>query len=128
MFKLFKKREAKRVNFNFLKQYSGWGLHTLECSSSGKIVSVDFHSSRKTGFLETTDILNHESANMERKKITLEIYTTPIPLDPKSHYFKFELTKESARKLKKEIDAFEGLDLNARIEKAKKAIGLSDND
>ena len=128
MFKLFNKRETKKVNFNFLKQYRGWVLHTLECSSSRRIVSVAFHSSRKTAFLEPTDIVNHESANMERRKITLEVYTTPIPLSSGSHYFKFELTEESTRKLKKEIDAFKGFDLDTKIQEAKQAIGLLNND
>lgn len=128
MFKLFKKRETKKVNFNFLKQYRGWVLHTLECSSSRRIVSMDFYSNKKTAFLEPTDIINHESANMERKKITLEIYTTPIPLSPGSYYFKFELTEESTRKLKKEIDALKGLDLDIKTQEAKQAIGLLNND
>lgn len=131
MFKLFKKRgveETKEVNFNFLKYSIGWDVYKLECSSSKEFIGVSFSSNRKTAYIQPVCIKNRESADRERKQITLEIYTTPIPPGTESYCFLFELTKESTRKLNKEIDTLKALNLAAKIKEAKQAIGLLSND
>lgn len=126
MFRLFKKRETKEIDFNFIKHNTGWNVYTLECASSKRIITMDFYTYRNTAFLEPTSIPNRESDNMERHKITLEIYTAPIPTYKGSCYFKFQLTEKSTKKLRKAIDTFKAIAFDAKARDAKKDIGLSE--